>query len=63
MSFALKTALEAVKFQVEPLLFDAVTAQIKKIRAENDYHTTSPAIKELSNLIRRMTGISPFGGF
>jgi len=58
MSFALKTALEAVKFQVEPLLFDAVTAQIKKIRAENDYHTTSPAIKELSNLIRRMTGIS-----
>lgn len=58
MSILLASALEAVKFQVEPVLFETVTKNIKKMRAEDEYTATSPAAKELSDVVKRFTNIS-----
>jgi hypothetical protein len=63
MSFALSAALEAVKFQIQPILFEAITQNVKKIRAEKDYTPTSAASKELSALIRRTTGLAVTVGY
>lgn len=58
MSLALSSALEAVKFQVEPVLFTAVSQHMKKIRAAKDYTATSKETMDLSDTLRKHTGIS-----
>lgn len=63
MSFALSAALEAVKFQIQPILFEAITQNVKKIRAEKDYTPTSAASKELSAVIHRTTGLNVIVGY
>lgn len=58
MSLALSAALEAVKFQAEPVLFEAVTRSVKAIRAENAYTATAPSVKALNDLIVRHTNLN-----